>query len=344
MSSFRERLEQGIQRRWYEPEKSPNAFLLPLSWCYSRVATRRRKKFLSQPSVDLSVPIVVVGNISVGGTGKSPLVAALVNILHDQEYRPAILSRGYGGEGVVYPHLVSEEDSAVEVGDEALMLQQMLNCPVMVDPDRVRGARELILKENPDIILCDDGLQHYALPRDLEIVVLDGSRGLGNGKLLPAGPLRELPTRLEEVDLVLCNGAADQLDDYVRHKVAAEFVLRPSAWRHIKSGRRFDIGDCPFDRQVHGVAGIGNPERFFKTLENLGLTVERHGKPDHFVYHRQDLPADSKPLVMTAKDAVKCRTFAEDHWWVLEVEAELPASLQSDFLKRCEQLICRSAE
>jgi len=344
MSSLRERLEQGIQRRWYQADKSPSLFFLPLSWCYAGVAARRRKKFLNQPHVDLSVPIVVVGNISVGGTGKSPLVAALVKLLHEHEYRPAILSRGYGGGGLTYPHLVKENDSPAQVGDEALMLQQMLSCPVMVDPDRVRGAKALIQKENPDIILCDDGLQHYALPRDLEIVVLDGTRGLGNGQLLPAGPLREPASRLSEVDLVLCNGSADHLEEVIRQKVAAEFLLRPSAWRHMKSGERVDIANCPFGQLVHGVAGIGNPGRFFMTLEGLGLTVEGHSKPDHFDYHRQDLPTDSKPVVMTAKDGVKCRNFAEDHWWVLEVEAELPTNLQSEFLKRCEQLICRSAE
>lgn len=290
------------------------------------------------------MPIVIVGNISVGGTGKSPLVAALVNILRAQDYRPAILTRGYGGAGANFPHSVEERDSAALVGDEALMLKQMLNCPVIVDPDRVRGARYLIQKENPDIILCDDGLQHYALQRDLELVVIDASRGLGNGYMLPAGPLREPASRLHEVDMVLCNGSASELDEDIRQTLDGEFQLQPSAWRHLKTGERRSIASLPFQPEVHAVAGIGNPERFFQSLERLGLVLERHGKPDHFVYHRDDLPQDRKPVVMTAKDAVKCQKFAEDHWWVLDIEAELPVSLQQDFLKRCEQLMCRSAE
>lgn len=344
MSSLRERFEQGIQRHWYQADKSPNPLLLPLSWCYGRVADHRRQKFLDQTRAELSEPIVVVGNISVGGTGKSPLIAALVNLLRAQDYRPAILSRGYGGEGADYPHLVRETDAAAMVGDEALMLKQMLDCPVVVDPDRVRGAKELIQKENPDIILCDDGLQHYALKRDMEIVVVDGTRGFGNERLLPAGPLREPISRLDDVDLVLCNGTADKLDESIRQRLDGEFHLQPSAWRHLKTGERVEIASRPFAANVHAVAGIGNPERFYQTLESLGLTLQRHSKPDHFVYHRQDLPQDSKPLVMTAKDAVKCQSFAEDHWWVLDVEAELPTELQQEFMKRCEQLMCRSAE
>lgn len=343
MSSLREQLAQRLQRRWYATDKQPNLLLRPLSWIYRKAAQHQRKKHQTRAQRELSVPIVVVGNISVGGTGKSPLVAGLINILREQDYRPAILSRGYGGEGLTYPHLVSAEDSPAKVGDEALMLKLMLDCPVMVDPDRVRGAKQLIQSENPDLIICDDGLQHYGLYRDLEIAVIDGSRGLGNGQLLPAGPLREPFERLSEVDWVVCNGVASDLEPQLREMVVAEFYLCPRAWRQLGTGLSSDIAELPAT-EVHAVAGIGNPERFFQSLESLGMNIERHAKPDHFVYHRQDFPSDEKPVVMTAKDAVKCRAFAEDHWWALDVEAELPDQFRQEFLLRCEQLMCRSAE
>ncbi len=339
MAALRDRLEQYLTQRWYSTQST---FLLrPFSWCYGQLARRRRERTEAR---SIAVPVIVIGNLTVGGTGKSPLTQALARLLQMHDMRPAILSRGYGGHAASYPLPVMATTPVDEAGDEALMFAQTLDCPVLVDPDRVRGAHALVRAENPNLILCDDGLQHYALQRDLELVVIDGSRGLGNGQLLPAGPLREPPARLQDADLVLCNGSAAALSAELRAAIHYEFSLRPLGWRHLASGQRYALDARPFGNQVQALAGIGNPERFFTSLEQQGLQVERHPKPDHFHYDRQSVPDDGRPVIMTAKDGVKCQAFAAAHWWVLEVEAELPQAFQDEFVQICQALISRSAE
>ncbi len=344
MTSLRSRLEQRLLHSWYE-KASPNPLLRPLGWCYGKVASARRNKGLERARRNhMAEPILVVGNITAGGSGKSPLLAALARELLAQDYQIGVLMRGYGGRHAEYPHRVGPDDDPLVVGDEALMLKQMLDCPLVVDPDRVRGARKLIQEDAPALILSDDGLQHYNLPRDMEIAVIDAERGLGNGLLLPAGPLREPVERLDSVDLCLCNGDPDLLPAELRRRIHYSFRLRPSAWRHLASGQSYAIDARPFAEEVHAVTGIGNPQRFLRTLDGLGLAVTPHLWSDHHSFRPVDFPADGRPVVMTAKDGVKCRGFAADHWWVLEVEAELPNDLRQEFLHRCETLIGQAAE
>lgn len=295
------------------------AALRPLEAIYRMAVKRRalayadgRKSVWQSP-----VPVIVVGNITLGGTGKSPLVAWLARFLAERGWRPGIVSRGYGGNSPRYPLAVTGHTPVASCGDEPLMLARQTGVPLVVDPDRPRGARAL-LDEGCDILISDDGLQHLALARHLELVVVDGARGLGNSRCLPAGPLREPAERLTSVAAVLVNGEAHTplpVSAYTMH-------LSPTGWRHLASGERHPLAPSPFDGPVHGVAGIGHPARFFATLETLGLEVRRHAFADHHAFRATDLVFDDPwPVVMTAKDAVKCQDFAASHYWSLEIEA-----------------------
>lgn len=293
--------------------------LRPLEALY-RGAVRRRATAYAEgrkPVWRAPVPVIVVGNLTLGGTGKSPLVAWLATHLRERGRAPGILSRGYGGRSDDYPLWVSAETPVAACGDEPAMLAAQTGVPLVVDPDRPRGARRL-LEAGCDILISDDGLQHLALGRDLELVVVDGARGFGNGRCLPAGPLREPLERLASVDAVLINGDAAFAPPDGAHRMA----LEPSAWRRVADGEARPLSPPPFTGPVHGVAGIGNPGRFFATLERQGLTVTPHPYADHHAFAAGDLAfGDDRPVVMTAKDAVKCRDFASPACWALEVEA-----------------------
>ncbi|TQV81397.1 tetraacyldisaccharide 4'-kinase [Exilibacterium tricleocarpae] len=302
--------------------------LVPVSWLFRGLA-RARKFYLQNLAPQRNkrpapaVPIVVVGNITLGGTGKTPLLIALAQRLMAEGWRPGIISRGYGGRGGDYPLAVETSTSAAVAGDEPVLIARATGCPVVVGADR-RAALKRLLADYPcDLVLSDDGLQHYQLPRDIEIVVVDGRRGLGNGHCLPAGPLREPPARLRSADWVVING------EIATPLVAAPVPMRlvPRHFCNLASGARRALNDLGDWRQVRAVAGIGHPERFFDTLRQLGLTVSEHRFADHHRYRTEDLqfPAD-QPLLMTSKDAVKCRELAtvSDNWWYLEVAAELP--------------------
>lgn len=318
-----------IVRDWYRGALWLN-LLRPLACLFERIVRRRRDRYLTEKEQlwrPQGVPVVVVGNITVGGTGKSPLVAALVAALREQGWKPGIISRGYGGKAASYPLSVTDESSVDEVGDEPYMLAQLAKCPVVVDPERVRAAQYLLAHHDVDVILSDDGLQHYRLRRDLEIVVIDGARGLGNGHCLPAGPLREPPDRLRDVDFLVCNGGHN-----VGDISGWEMKLRPTTLVRIRDGKTEDLARWR-GRKVHAVAGIGNPQRFFDTLGELGFSVEPHAFHDHHRYNAGDLDFnDPLPVVMTDKDAVKCRGFATDNMYALRVEAVLDA----DFFDRLQ--------
>lgn len=276
------------------------------------------------------MPVIVVGNITLGGTGKSPLVAWLAGWLVAQGWSPGIVSRGYGGNAPSYPLLVTADTNVVESGDEPLMLAQQTGLPVAADPNRVRGVQALIEK-GCDIILSDDGLQHLALDRDIELVVVDGDRGLGNGRCLPAGPLRESPSRLQRVDAVIINGDSQpslSLTPSIM-QAATTMQLAPLRWRRLDDGARFPLAPLPFTLPVHAVAGIGHPERFFRTLSALGVEGEWHPLADHQHFSAGALSfADTRPVIMTAKDAVKCYALAPPNSWVLDVEASLPPEFE----------------
>ncbi len=309
---------QRLQHHWYR--LSPlHLLLFPVSLVFRILAALRRFLYRSQilPSVKIPVPVVVVGNISVGGTGKTPLTLWLTQYLIDNGWHPGIVSRGYvkNGKQDTKPRKVLTDDDAAEVGDEPLLMAQRAICPVWIGSDRPAAALAM-LQAHPecDIVLSDDGLQHYRLQRDAEIIVVDGIRRFGNGLLLPAGPLREPVSRLRKADAVVINGgqAGDgefsmSLDGSLFYNLLnPETVLRPGEF----AGQR-----------LHAIAGIGHPRRFFKHLEQLGLNAQPHSFPDHHRYSAADIAYDDADAVlMTEKDAVKCAAFATEKCWVLRVD------------------------
>ncbi|GGX81440.1 tetraacyldisaccharide 4'-kinase [Litchfieldella qijiaojingensis] len=305
--------------------------LVPLEWLYQSLVAARARAYATgrKPVWRAPVPVIVVGNITLGGTGKSPLVAWLARWLVERGLRPGILSRGYGGRSEAYPLRVSPDTPVAECGDEPLMLAGQTGVPVVVDPLRPRGARRL-LEEGCDILISDDGLQHLALGRDIELVVVDGERGFGNARCLPAGPLREPMSRLAGCDALIVNGRPRRAIPQPHY----EMRLEPRYWRRLDDDSRVSIDTHPLTGRVHAVAGIGNPERFFATLADLGLEVEPHPFADHHDYKAGDLAfGDDRPVVMTAKDAVKCRSFADARCWALDVEA-CPGREFIDWLER----------
>ena len=263
------------------------------------------------------VPVIVVGNLTAGGSGKTPLVLVLAEALRAQGWHPGVVSRGYG-RADRDPRVVSADSRADAVGDEPLLVARQARVPVAVAARRADAVR-LLLHESVDIVLCDDGLQHRALARDIEIIVVDGRRRFGNGHLLPAGPLREPPSRLRRVDFVVCNGGDAQPGEIA-------MALQAQPWRALQpvAGREPPAAGAA----VHAVAGLGDPERFFASLQALGYRVNPHPFPDHHAFHPGDFAFDdgALPVVMTDKDAVKCAAFARAHWWVAPVRAQLPAS------------------
>lgn len=318
-------LRPWLEAIWYGKRPAPAGLRL-LARGYGLAVRWRRRKLsrLAQGSWRSPVPVVVVGNVSLGGTGKTPLVLALCHWLRARGWRPGILSRGYGGRAGAYPLDVNAETPVAACGDEPLLLAERSGCPLVVDPDRPRGARYLLERHEPDILLSDDGLQHYRLQRDLEIAVVDGERGLGNGYLLPAGPLREPLERLQEVDLVVVNGGTWSYPGGHRMRLEAE------------TPRRIDgLRQAPAKGAVHALAAIGHPQRFFAALTQLGYEVRPHAFADHAALKESDLVfGDDLPLIMTEKDAVKCRAFAADNRYYLPVKAQLPKAFYDAFEAR----------
>ncbi len=321
-----------LTRHWYRNDFV--AFTMwPLSWLYCGLARWRRRR-LQRLGILLSrhVPVIVVGNITVGGTGKTPMVIWLARLLVEAGYRPGIISRGYKGEGRDGPMKVTTDSDVHQVGDEAVLLARQTSVPVYVDSDRVAAANRLLADYDVNVLIADDGLQHYRLPRDMEIAMIDGERRFGNGLCLPAGPLREKPARLEEVDLRIVTGpTADESE--------ISMTLRPGRLVNLRSPGRTKALDVFRGRRVHAVAGIGNPERFFAELEAAGLEVERHPFPDHHRFRAEDLHfPDQNPVIMTEKDAVKCGVFAEPTLWFLPIQAELPAKVGDQILQRLKEI------
>lgn len=316
--------------------------LRPLSLLFNWLARRRRQR-QEAAQQQAKVPVIVVGNIAVGGTGKTPLVLALSRALHDRGITAGVLSRGYGGRAPQYPYTVVADSDVRHTGDEARLLRRHSSGPMVVDPERSRGLQALIDEGRCDVVISDDGLQHYRLWRDIEIVVVDGARGLGNGWTLPAGPLREPPARLAQVDYVVINGAnrvfsEDRLS--AGETPVTTMRLVPEYWVNVKTGARADVQALPIPPalrdDIQALAGIGNPQRFFDTLSELGLAANCHRYADHHAYSAVELAfARDKVLLMTEKDAVKCEAFAGEHWWSLVVSAELDPGFTEAF---CDQV------
>lgn len=319
-SAFYRRLSQQLIHFWYQ--KSICAYLLlPLAWLFQGLTYVRYCWYTQvQKPRYFSVPVIVVGNITLGGAGKTPVVAWLVHYLRQQGYHPGVVARGYGGHLAGEPvQIVQENSQAACVGDEPLLLARKLACPLVVGKKRVQAV-ECLLKHTPqvDVIICDDGLQHYALGRKVEIIVMDGTKRLGNGFCLPAGPLRESKQRLQRVDFVLVNGAA-QTDEWPIQTAFGEEVFSVNNSQQKCSLQAF-VG-----KTVHAVAGIGFPERFFQMLRDKGIDIISHAFPDHHLFDPMDLDFDEKfPILMTEKDAVKCSAFALQNAWAVPLTLELP--------------------
>lgn len=308
---------ERLVNAWYQGHPAL-CLLRPLEWLYRAVVRRKRRRFVAglSPSYRAPVPVIVVGNITVGGTGKTPLILYLIEHCRARGLRVGVVSRGYGAQPPSLPWRVTAEQSAREAGDEPLLLVQRSGVALMIDPDRARAVRALLSAESLDLILCDDGLQHYRLARDLEMVLIDAARGLGNRRCLPAGPLREPQERLQSVDALLWNGASSDSHE------GFGFTLQPTALVNVASGDRQALDFFPPGQALHAVAGIGNPQRFFRTLEALNWQPIAHAFADHATYSAAALAfSPSLPLLMTEKDAVKCRAFAQPDWWYLAVDA-----------------------
>lgn len=308
-----------LQRRWYEPGAGVPWWAHPISALYGCATGLRRGLYRHGwlRSTRLPVPVIVIGNLAVGGTGKTPLAIALVEALNARGFKPGVVSRGYGG-AVHSPQLLDANPDPVQVGDEPALIHLRTGVPVAVGADRPVAAR-LLTEQGVDVVIADDGLQHHALARDVEICVVDGVRRFGNERLLPAGPLREPLARLRDVDYVVCNGGEPRGDE-----IPMQLVLRDAV---PLAGASMPKPLAAFSgKRAHAVAGIGNPGRFFDALRASGIEVIEHPFPDHHRFTQDDFGFDDGlPIVMTGKDAVKCRAFAATHWWCVPVSAELPA-------------------
>lgn len=327
----RRRIESFLLRIWYDSSQPWQALLTPFSLLFRLLVTARtlgyRQGWLASDTV--SVPVVVVGNITVGGSGKSPFVIWLVELLLAQGYRPGIISRGYGGKASYWPQQVRADSDPQVVGDEPIMLAQRCGCPVVVDPKRSRGALALIEQAGCDVIVADDGLQHYALQRDLEIGMIDGRRRFGNGWLLPAGPLREPILRLDQCDFLVVKGPALGREYSM---VFTDYELLPVVGERPTKAPQAFAGT-----EVHGVTAIGDPESFFASLRRLGMQVKEHAYPDHHRFERDEICfADGLPVVMTEKDAVKCREFADESHWALRFSVEIDDKLDQKLVNILE--------
>lgn len=309
--------------------------LLPLSWLYGLVSgvIRLLYRLGLKQAWRAPVPVVVVGNLTAGGNGKTPVVIWLVEQLQKRGIRPGVVSRGYGGKAAQYPLLLTAKTTTAEAGDEPVLIYQRTGAPVAVSPVRSDAVQALLAEHAVDIIITDDGLQHYALARDKEIVVIDGVRRFGNGWWLPAGPMRERASRLRFVDAVIVNGGEAKPGEIPMH-------LRPGMAVNLLTGERRAVSLLP---ALVAMAGIGHPPRFFATLEQCGARLEKRVPlADHQALVPDQVAALTAPgqtLIMTEKDAVKCRAFAKDNWWYLPVDAELSGEQPEQLLKELIALV-----
>ena len=316
---------------WYN--KSIWLYLLyPFSLLFSYLTSRRRRKFLKDKnkSYKSEIPIIVVGNLTIGGTGKTPLVKYIATELINRGYKPGIVSRGYGGK-FKETLKVDENTSVKETGDEAQILAK-LNIPFYIDKNRVRAVDKINKNHDCDVIISDDGLQHYKMKRNIEIAVIDGKRRFGNKLTFPAGPLRESIKRLDSVDFIVNNTGPTEEKEFLMNISPSEFV-------HLKSGKSYKIDEWPMHNQVHAVAGLGNPGRFFDLLGKLGFDIIRHPFPDHHNFLSSDIfYLDHLPIVMTEKDASKCKDFDNNKIWYLKIDADVNNKFIDQLQNKLEEI------
>jgi tetraacyldisaccharide 4'-kinase len=301
-----------IDKIWYGTHPLQK-ILLPFSWIYMGIICIRRWYLQHFCQTQCPVPLIVVGNLTVGGVGKTPLVIELAEKMRLKGLRVGIVSRGYGAQIKDFPYEVQLNDDAVQVGDEPLLLARKTQCPVVIAPNRIEAVRYLLQKYQSQIIISDDGLQHYRMGRAIEIAVIDGMRGLGNGCCLPAGPLREPEKRLKQVDFIIINEGF--------WENAHSMTLIPGNLTHIATQEEVNAKTLPGD--IVAVAAIGNPQRFYSTLKQLGIEFTSHSYPDHYQFKPNDLNYSASVVIMTEKDAVKCRSFISDKMYYLPIKAVL---------------------
>ena len=303
---------------WYGEEKTLQYYLLvPVSWLICLIIWLRRALYHTGMlrRYRASVPVIIIGNITAGGSGKTPLVIWLARFLKENGYRPGIVSRGYGGEAKTWPQQVRGDSDYVVVGDEAVMIAARTECPMAVGPDRPLVVQSLLDHHDIDVVLSDDGLQHYALQRDIEIAVVNGERRFGNGHCLPAGPLREKPVRLDEVDIIVVNGTGERREHPMTVNNLFAVNMQTAETRRLRAF----VGE-----KVHAVAGVGHPGSYFDSLRSSGLDIEPHEFADHHRFASADIEfGDDLPILMTEKDAVKCVRFTSEKLWCVPANVEL---------------------
>ncbi|HEY5641869.1 MAG TPA: tetraacyldisaccharide 4'-kinase [Woeseiaceae bacterium] len=327
-----------LHRAWYEGA-ALGWLLLPLSAIFWLLSSLRRLLYANQllRVYRAEVPVIVVGNVTAGGAGKTPTVLWLVEQLKRRGFRPGIVSRGYGGSRADTSMRVEADSDPAVVGDEPVLLARRSACPVVVDPDRARAA-QMLVEDGADVIVADDGLQHYRLGRDYEICVIDGARGLGNRHLLPAGPLRESPERLASVDQVLVNGGWGDGKTALSAPEQNAIPFRLAATDACRLNGSLSRPLARFEGEtVHAVAAIGNPDRFFRLLQEFGIEVVAHACPDHAPLTRSDVDfGDERPVFMTEKDAVKLDTGLDDRYWYVPVSLDMDPALAGPLLAQIE--------
>ena len=301
-----------INKLWYGHH--PLQWVLrPFSWIYQIICFTRRIYLQQFSQIQYGVPVIVVGNITVGGVGKTPLVIELAKKIQEKGLKVGIVSRGYGSKIKSFPYEIHQTDLAEYVGDEPLLLARKTNCPVVISPKRTQAALYLLQKHKVQVIISDDGLQHYRMGRAIEIAVVDGMRGLGNGLCLPAGPLRERKTRLKQVDFIIVNEGTWE-NAYPMHLIPGNII---------KLSTQEQCTPDMFTSSLVAIAAIGNPQRFYSTLAKLGLEFTPYSYPDHYQFKVEDLDFKESQIIMTEKDAVKCHSFISDKLYYLPVEAQL---------------------
>lgn len=330
MFDLKKRVAVKLEQSWYE-RGVLTQILRPVSWLFLCIAMIRRFLYRIQlfKTLKLPVPVIVVGNISVGGTGKTPLVIWIANYLKQAGYKPGIISRGYGGKARQWPQQVRPDADPYIVGDEAVVISRRTGCPMAVGPDRVADSLALLKYADINVIISDDGLQHYALGRTIELAVIDGVRRFGNGFCLPAGPLRELRSRLEKVDFRVTNGVAAQGEIPMRYHADQAINMENAEQKPINEFK---------SSTVNAIAGIGNPDRFFNFVRANGIRSNTRAFPDHHLYKAEEIAVpDQEVLLMTEKDAVKCQRFAKNNWWYVPVEAVLPEDFGVQLINLIEE-------
>jgi tetraacyldisaccharide 4'-kinase len=320
---------------WYQPKSLLTTLLSPLTGLYQLYVTWRRawyQRNAATQTTNFKVPVIVVGNITVGGTGKTPLVVWLAQFLRLHGFRPGIVSRGYGGKSKNYPQQVLADSDPYQMGDEAVLLARLADAPVVIDPNRVNAVKCLLMSSSCDVVISDDGLQHYALGRQIEIAVVDADQRFGNGLCLPGGPLREPLSRLNSVDFIVVTNGEKDIDEYTMQ-------LKPGEIYNLATPTLTAHPDDFSGHALHAIAGIGNPQRFYTTLRSLGLSIWPHSFPDHHQFTEKDIAfeMDAK-VIMTEKDAVKCERLVDYRYWCLPVTAELTPTFGQALLEKLSEL------